>query len=83
MLLGILLVLTPLTVVWASPPWISATLLIVTLVLLLFAGQTVIFLLRLVAADRRTRRRPMGEAARKTVGMIGTGNWPPLCSVIV
>lgn len=69
-LLGILLVLTPLTVVWASPPWISAALLIVTLVLLLFAGQTVIFLLRLVAADRGTRRRPMGSEARKTVGML-------------
>ncbi len=69
-ILGILLVLTPLTVVWAWPSWISATLLIVSLVLLLFAGQTVIFLLRLVAADRRTRRRPMGTTARKTVGML-------------
>jgi hypothetical protein len=39
-------------------------------VLLLFAGQTVIFLLRLVAADRSTRRRPMGPTARKTVGMM-------------
>jgi hypothetical protein len=69
-LLGILLVLTPLSVVWASPPWVSAGLLIITLVLLLFAGQTVIFLLRLVAADRSTRRRPMGTTARKTVGMM-------------
>jgi hypothetical protein len=69
-LLGILLVLTPLTVLWASPPWVSASLLIITLVLLLFAGQTVIFLLRLVAADRSTRRRPMGTSARKTVGMM-------------
>lgn len=69
-LLAILLVLTPLTVVWAAPPWVSATLLIVSLVLLLFAGQTVIFLLRLVAADRSTRRRPMGPTARRTVGMI-------------
>jgi hypothetical protein len=69
-LLGILLVLTPLTVVWAYPSWVSASLLILTLVLLLFAGQTVIFLLRLVAADRRTRRRPMGTSARKTVGML-------------
>ena len=42
----------------------------VTLVLLLFAGQTVIFLLRLVAADRRTRRTPQAPTARKTVGMI-------------
>jgi len=69
-LLGTLLVLTPLTVVWNYPPWISAALLIVTLVLLLFAGQTVIFLLRLVAADRRTRRRPLSTTARRTVGML-------------
>jgi hypothetical protein len=69
-LLGILLVLTPLTVTWNWPTWISATFLIVTLILLLFAGQTVIFLLRLVAADRRTRRTPQSPTARKTVGMI-------------
>ena len=69
-LLAILLVLTPLTVVWAWDPTISAALLIATLMLLLFAGQTVIFLLRLVAADRRTRRRPLGEGARKTVGQM-------------
>ena len=69
-ILGILLVLTPLTVVWAYPAWVSAALLILSLVLLLFAGQTVIFLLRLVAADRRTRRRPMGASARMTVGML-------------
>jgi len=69
-LLGALLVLTPLTVIWAWDPRISAALLIVTLILLLFAGQTVIFLLRLVAADRRGRRRPLSESARKTVGQI-------------
>jgi hypothetical protein len=69
-LLGFLLVLTPLTVTWQWPTWISATLLIVTLILLLFAGQTVIFLLRLVAADRRTRRRPQAATAHKTVGML-------------
>jgi hypothetical protein len=42
-----------------------------TLVLLLFVGQTVIFLLRLVAADRRAdaRRRPL-RSATKTVGEI-------------
>jgi hypothetical protein len=43
-------------------------------VLLLFVGQTIIFLLRLVAADRRAegRRRPLsGTATRtKTVGEI-------------
>ena len=69
-ILGILLVLTPLTVVWAWPPWVSATLLIISLVVLLFVGQTMIFLLRLVAADRRSRRRPMGATAHKTVGMM-------------
>jgi hypothetical protein len=63
------LILTPLTVTWAWPSWISAALLIIVLVLLLFVGQTTIFLLRLVAADRRTaRRRPLSPTARKTVG---------------
>ena len=69
-LLGIFLVLTPLTVAFGWPEWISAGLLILTLVLLLFTGQTVIFLLRLVAADRRGRRTPRAATARKTVGMI-------------
>ncbi len=50
---------------------ISAGFLIATLVILLFAGQTIIFLLRLVAADRRAegRRRPMRSATR-TVGEL-------------
>jgi hypothetical protein len=69
-MLGFLLILTPLTVAWAWDPRISAALLIVTLFLLLFAGQTVIFLLRLVAADRRSRRVPRSPAARRTVGML-------------
>jgi hypothetical protein len=69
-MLAVLLVLTPLTVVWAWDPTISAILLIVTLALLLFAGQTVIFLLRLVAADRRSRRRPISDSAGKTVGQL-------------
>jgi len=68
--LGVLLVLTPLTVIWAWPAEVSAILLIVTLLLLLFAGQTVIFLLRLVAADRRSRRVPRSASARRTVGML-------------
>ena len=42
----------------------------VSLVLLLFVGQTMIFLLRLVAADRRSRRRPLSGTARKTVGQL-------------
>lgn len=69
-LLAFLLVLTPLTVIWAWDERISAVLLVLTLILLLFAGQTVIFLLRLVAADRRGRRRPLGPDARRTVGQL-------------
>lgn len=68
--LAVLLVLTPLTVVWGWDPAISAALLFLTLFLLLFAGQTVIFLLRLVAADRRSRRRPLDPGARRTVGQM-------------
>jgi hypothetical protein len=69
-LLVFFLVLTPLTVIWAWDSRVSAVLLIFTLVLLLFAGQTVIFLLRLVAADRRTRRTPRSPDARPTVGQL-------------
>lgn len=74
---GVLLVLTPLTVIWAWPAEVSAVLLIVTLLLLLFAGQTVIFLLRLVAADRRSRRVPRSASARRTVGMLEDDAAPP------
>jgi hypothetical protein len=63
------IILTPLTVAWKWPTWISVSLLIAVLVLLLVAGQTIIFLLRLVAADRRTRRRPLGSQT-KTVGEL-------------
>ena len=66
--------LAPLSAAWEWPVPITIVLLASTLVLLLFVGQTVIFLLRLVAADRRAsggsgRRRPMGSAT-KTVGEI-------------
>ncbi|HET7031388.1 MAG TPA: hypothetical protein VFI34_12815 [Candidatus Limnocylindrales bacterium] len=67
--LAILLVLTPLSVAWTWPTWLSTAFLIAVLVLLLVAGQTIIFLLRLVAADRRSRRRPLGSAT-KTVGEL-------------
>jgi hypothetical protein len=69
--LGVLLVLTPLSVAWGWPFWLSATLLVVVLLLLLLAGQTIIFLLRLVAADRRAagRRRPLASGSR-TVGEL-------------
>ena len=68
-LLVFLIVLTPLSVAWHWPEWVSALLLFAVIVLLLFAGQTIIFLLRLVAADRRSRRRPLGSAT-KTVGEL-------------
>jgi hypothetical protein len=67
--LAISVVLTPLSVAWKWPEWLSAALLIAVIVLLLFAGQTIIFLLRLVAADRRARRRPLGSTT-KTVGEL-------------
>ena len=65
---AILFILTPIGVINGWPPALTTAMLIVTLVMLLFVGQTVIFLLRLVAADRRTRRRPLREGARPTVG---------------
>jgi hypothetical protein len=64
-----LIVLTPLTVLWGWPTWVSGALLFVVIALLLVAGQTITFLLRLVAADRRGRRRPLGSAT-KTVGEL-------------
>ncbi|MFI5291798.1 MAG: hypothetical protein ACHQ02_02930 [Candidatus Limnocylindrales bacterium] len=65
---AILFVLTPIGVINGWPAAVTTAMLIITLVLLLFVGQTVIFLLRLVAADRRTRRRPLRDGARPTVG---------------
>jgi hypothetical protein len=67
--LAVAIVLTPLSVAWGWPEWISALLLFLVIVLLLFAGQTIIFLLRLVAADRRSRRRPLGGST-PTVGEL-------------
>ena len=64
-----LIVLTPLSVTWQWPAEVSAILLFAVIILLLVAGQTIIFLLRLVAADRRSRRRPLGSATR-TVGEL-------------
>lgn len=70
-LLGALIVLTPLSVWWRWPAWLSTVLLFATIILLLVAGQTIIFLLRLVAADRRAagRRRPLSSRT-KTVGEL-------------
>jgi len=67
--LAVFIVLTPLSVVWQWPDAVSAGLLFAVIILLLVTGQTIIFLLRLVAADRRGRRRPLGSATR-TVGEL-------------
>jgi len=68
----ILFVLTPFGVINGWPAWLTTAMLIMTLVLLLFVGQTVIFLLRLVSADRRARRRPLRAGASPTVGDLAT-----------
>ena len=68
--LAVLIVLTPLSAAWGWPAWISTALLIAVILLLLVAGQTIIFLLRLVAADRRAgRRRPLAGRSQ-TVGEL-------------
>ncbi len=66
------LVLIPVGISLSWPYELLAVLLFVVIFLLLFVGQTVIFLLRLVAADRRNaggRRRPLASASR-TVGEL-------------
>ena len=68
-ILVVFIILTPFSVVWNWPSLVSAALLFAVILLLLVTGQTVIFLLRLVAADRRSRRRPLGSAT-KTVGEL-------------
>lgn len=68
-LLAVFIVLTPLSAAWHWPEWVSALLLFTVIGLLLVSGQTIIFLLRLVAADRRSRRRPLASATR-TVGEL-------------
>ena len=74
--LAVLVVLTPLSVAWRWPAWLSTVLLVAVIVLLLVTGQTIIFLLRLVAADRRAgRRRPM-TSATPTVGELEDAGAP-------
>jgi hypothetical protein len=75
-----LVILTPLTVSLGAPPIVSAVLLFVVILLLLLTGQTMIFLLRLVAAGRSEgRRRPLASTTR-TIGELeddataGTGH---------
>jgi hypothetical protein len=67
--LAILIVFTPLSAMWHWPEWVSAVLLFAVVGLLLVTGQTIVFLLRLVAADRRSRRRPLASGS-KTVGEL-------------
>jgi hypothetical protein len=69
--LVVLVVLAPLSAWLGAPDWLSGALLVAVIVLLLVAGQTIIFLLRLVAADRRAagRRRPVAGRT-PTVGEI-------------
>jgi hypothetical protein len=67
--LVVFIILTPLSVVWDWPIGVSTALLFAVIILLLVTGQTMIFLMRLVAADRRGRRRPLASATR-TVGEL-------------
>ena len=67
-LLVVLILATPLSV-GRVPDIVTAGLLFVTIALLLVSGQTIIFLLRLVAADRRGRRPPRAPRS-PTVGQI-------------
>lgn len=69
MVLAIFIVLAPLSEGWGWPSAVSAGLLFAVIALLLVTGQTIIFLLRLVAADRRGRRRPLSSETR-TVGEL-------------
>jgi hypothetical protein len=69
--LGFFIVLIPIGLELNWPFELLAILLFVVIGLLLLTGQTVIFLLRLVAADRRSqgRRRPLASPTR-TVGEL-------------
>lgn len=69
-LLLILVVLTPLSVSLGWPTWIPIVLLFVTLGLLFFVGQTMIFLLRIVAAERGEGRRKPRASRSMTVGQL-------------
>jgi hypothetical protein len=75
--LGGFVVLTPLSVAWGWPSGVSAGLLFAVIILLLITGQTIIFLLRLVAADRRGRRRPLASET-PTVGELEDSADPPV-----
>lgn len=63
------IILAPLSAVLNWGAAAATVLLIGVVVLLLLVGQTSIFLLRLVAADRRGRRAPLASKS-KTVGEL-------------
>jgi hypothetical protein len=69
--LGFFIVIIPVGLNLGWPYEVLAILLFVVIGLLLLTGQTAIFLMRLVAADRRAkgRRRPLASGTR-TVGEI-------------
>lgn len=68
-ILALFVVLTPIGALNGWPTWLSAGMLFAVIVLLFFVGQTAIFLLRLVSAERRGRRRPLSSQT-KTVGEL-------------
>ena len=69
-MLVVVLLLIPFGVNDHWPIWATGLLLAFALILVLFVSLTIIFLLRLVSADRRTRRRPLRSGARPTVGQL-------------
>jgi len=73
-LLAVLIVLTPLSAMaWDWPIWLTGVLFVAMLLLLLLSGQTMIFLLRIVAAGRdEGRRRPLASTT-PTVGELEDG----------
>jgi hypothetical protein len=66
--LVVLIVATPLSV-GRLPEVVTVVFLFATIGLLLVSGQTIIFLLRLISADRRGRRQPMAGRS-PTVGQL-------------
>jgi hypothetical protein len=70
-LLAVLVVLTPLSAMaWDWPMWATGVLFVAMLLILLLSGQTMIFLLRIVAAGREEgRRRPLASTT-PTVGEL-------------
>lgn len=68
-ILVVFVVLTPIGVANGWPAWITLLMFATVIVMLFFVGQTTIFLLRLVTAERRGRRRPLASRT-PTVGEL-------------